>query len=77
MPMAMLGATIHSIERRLWQQETRRRTHPFAWGAEILGGADGDARAFLQRYAAQALAKSEDFSAPPGRRSGISSMAAC
>ena len=61
MPMTMLGATIHSIERRLWQQETRRRTHPFAWGAGILGGADGDARAFLQSYAAQALAKSDDF----------------
>ncbi len=64
MPMAMLGATIHSIERRLWQQETRRRTHPFAWGAEHLGGPterDGDARAFVQRYAAEALAKSKDF----------------
>ena len=59
----MLGATIQSIERRLWQQETRRRTHRFAWGADCLGGPaePGAARAFLERYAADALTKSEDF----------------
>ncbi len=60
----MLGATIHSIERRLWRQETRRRTHPFAWGAEHLGGPadrDGDERGFLQGYATEALAQSEEF----------------
>ncbi|MGH9788675.1 MAG: RcgR family putative quorum lactone hydrolase, partial [Candidatus Acidiferrales bacterium] len=59
--MTMLGAAIHSIERRLWQQETRRRTHPFAWGLDCLGGGEGEARAFLQRYAEQALAQSDDF----------------
>jgi len=58
---AMLGATIHSIERHLWQRETRRRTRPFAWGLDCLGGGDGEPRAFLQRYAQQALAKSDDF----------------
>jgi dienelactone hydrolase len=60
----MLGATIQSIERRLWSRETRRRTHPFAWGAEHLGAnvaSDGDVRAFLQQYAAESLAQSDTF----------------
>jgi pimeloyl-ACP methyl ester carboxylesterase len=60
----MLKTAIHSLERAQWRQETRRRTHPFAWGVEHLGGSvtsDGDARAFLQRYAAEALAESSEF----------------
>ena len=60
----MLKSTIHSIERAQWERETRRRTHPFAWGLEHIGGPaaqDGNARAFLRRYADQALADSSAF----------------
>ncbi|HXE74174.1 MAG TPA: prolyl oligopeptidase family serine peptidase [Candidatus Xenobia bacterium] len=60
----MLQSVIHSIERAQWERETRRRTHPFSWGLEHIGGPaahDGDARAFLRRYADQALAESNIF----------------
>ena len=60
----MLKSAIHSIERAQWERETRRRTHPFAWGIEHIGGPaahDGDARAYLRRYADQALADSNAF----------------
>lgn len=59
----MLGRTIHAIERAYWQRETRRKVYPFAWGLEHVGGdpARDDPRAFLRRYAAEALGASERF----------------
>ena len=64
----MLRRAIHALERRHWQRETRRVTRPFAWGVENLGApalAEDDARAFLRRYADQALASSDDFYSVP------------
>jgi hypothetical protein len=59
----MLRRAIHYLERAQWQRETRRVTHPFAWGIEHLGGdpARDDPRAFLHRYADDALRNSDRF----------------
>jgi len=59
----MLRKVIHHLERSHWVRETRRVTHPFAWGLEHLGAnADGhDPHAFLRRYAATALENSPAF----------------
>ncbi|HKZ53641.1 MAG TPA: prolyl oligopeptidase family serine peptidase [Candidatus Acidoferrales bacterium] len=59
----MLRRAIHFLERAHWQRETRRVTHPFAWGIEHLGGdpARDDPRAFLHRYADDALRDSDRF----------------
>ncbi|MGH9805389.1 MAG: prolyl oligopeptidase family serine peptidase, partial [Candidatus Acidiferrales bacterium] len=65
----MLRRAIHSLERNHWARETRRVTHPFAWGIEHLGGdpalQDDDARSFLRRYADHALQTSDDFFSAP------------
>lgn len=59
----MLRRLIEQLERRHWAAETRRRRYPFAWGIELVGGDTGrdDPRAFLRRYADQALAASDRF----------------
>lgn len=59
----MLRRTIHFLERVQWRRETRRVTHPFAWGIEHLGGdpARDEPRAFLRRYADEALRDSGRF----------------
>jgi hypothetical protein len=59
----MLRSTIHYLERAQWRRETRRVTHPFAWGIEHLGGdpTSDNPRAFLDRYAREALRESERF----------------
>ena len=59
----MLERWIRAREYARWSAENRRLTHPFAWGIEHLGGdsARDDPRAFLTRYAAQALADSDRF----------------
>lgn len=61
----MLARWIFSREQAHWRSETRRRILPFAWGIEHLGGdpakRDDESRAFLARYADQALADSDRF----------------
>lgn len=59
----MLERWIHSREYACWRKENRRLTPPFAWGIEHLGGdpAADEPRAFLTRYAEQALADSDRF----------------
>ncbi|MGH9862214.1 MAG: hypothetical protein ACRD35_02190, partial [Candidatus Acidiferrales bacterium] len=59
----MLRRAIHKLERLHWARETRRVTHPFAWGIEHLGGDPGrdEPRSFLRRYAEEAVASSEKF----------------
>ena len=59
----MLRRAIHKLERSHWARETRRVTHPFAWGIEHLGGdpARDEPRSFLRRYAEEAVASSEKF----------------
>lgn len=59
----MLRQVIQQLERSYWRAETRRRTYPFAWGIEHLGGdpARDDPRSFLRRYSDQALAGSDRF----------------
>ncbi|MFQ5818364.1 MAG: hypothetical protein ACE5H2_10490, partial [Terriglobia bacterium] len=59
----MLGRTIHFLERAFWRRETRRKTRPFAWGIEHLGGDPQrhEPRAFLRRYADEALTASDRF----------------
>ena len=58
----MLEGWIHAREYARWSAENRRLTHPFAWGIEHLGGkAEDEPRAFLSRYAEQALANSDGF----------------
>ena len=64
----MLRYAIHSLERSHWARETRRVTHPFAWGTEHLGGPalrDDEARNFLRRYADRALETSDAFFSAP------------
>ncbi|MFQ5662579.1 MAG: alpha/beta hydrolase family protein [Terriglobia bacterium] len=59
----MLRQAVHSLERTFWRAETRRTPRPFAWGIEHLGGDPrrDDPRAFLHRYAEEALAASDPF----------------
>jgi len=59
----MLQRTIHSLERAYWAADKRRVARPFAWGLELVGGDPrcDDPRAFLRRYADQALAASDRF----------------
>lgn len=59
----MLRRAIHKLERLHWARETRRVTHPFAWGLEHLGGdpARDEPRSFLRRYAEEAVTASEQF----------------
>jgi hypothetical protein len=54
---------VHRYERMRFDQEPRRRTLPFAWGLEYIGGDanDADPRAFLESYVQDAVAHSEDW----------------
>lgn len=63
-----LQKRFHSYERMRFDQERNRRTLPFAWGLEHIGGdpADPDPRAFLARHAKESLARSDAwFAVPP------------
>lgn len=72
----MFGHLIHSLEQAHWRRESRRRLQPFGWGTEYLGtdGTGVEPRAFLARYAAQAVSESDRFfatePAPWYRREG-------
>lgn len=60
---------IRRYEQKRFDQEPRRRTLPFAWGLEHIGGVPSDEqnpRKFLDRYVADAVARSDDwYAAPP------------
>lgn len=59
----MLRTAIHYLERSHWNRETRRVTHPFAWGLEHLNGSvsSADPKEALRSYADSSLARSEEF----------------
>lgn len=61
--MALLKDWIEWRERRWFERESNRRVLPFAWGLEHIGGAadEPDPRGFLRRFAAEKLAKSDEF----------------
>jgi hypothetical protein len=66
--MSQLEQTIRRYEHMRWAQEPNRRTIPFSWGLEHIGGAanDPDPRAFLEHFVKETLAHSDDwFAAPP------------
>jgi len=54
---------VHRYEQMRFDQEPKRRTLPFAWGIEHLGGdpADLHPAEFLEHYATDAVARSEDW----------------
>ncbi|HTU33474.1 MAG TPA: hypothetical protein VMF66_06695 [Candidatus Acidoferrum sp.] len=59
---------IRRYEHMRWAQETGRRTLPFAWGLEHIGGSanDSDPREFLNRFVDETLAHSNEwFAATP------------
>jgi alpha/beta hydrolase family protein len=53
--------TVRRYEQMRFDQEGERRTLPFAWGVEHIGGDahDPDPQAYLERYVADALAQSD------------------
>jgi hypothetical protein len=61
--MSRLEQTIRRYEHMRWAQEPNRRTIPFSWGLEHIGGAanDPDPRAFLDRFVEETLANSSDW----------------
>jgi hypothetical protein len=54
---------VRRYEQMRFDQEPKRRTLPFAWGVEHIGGdaADPHPRAFFDRYIADAIAHSDDW----------------
>jgi hypothetical protein len=66
--MSRLEQTIRRYEHMRWAQEPNRRTIPFSWGLEQIGGApnDPDPRAFMDRFVEETLGHSDEwFAAPP------------
>jgi hypothetical protein len=59
--MTWVRRIIHRYERMRFDQEPRRRTLPFEWGLEHIGGEpnDPDPQAFLERFSAQAISQSD------------------
>ncbi|MGB0035270.1 MAG: hypothetical protein WBP79_07345 [Candidatus Acidiferrales bacterium] len=59
--MSWIEQTIRRYEHMRWAQEPNRRTLPFAWGLEHIGGRanDPEPRAFLDRFVADTLANSD------------------
>jgi dienelactone hydrolase len=61
---------VRRYEQMRFDQEPKRRTLPFAWGIEHIGGevSDPDPSAFFERYVAQAVAHSDEwYAAEPAR----------
>jgi len=54
---------VHRYEEMRFAQEPNRRTPPFGWGLEHIGGdaADTNPRAFFDRYVADAVARSDEW----------------
>jgi hypothetical protein len=68
--MSWLEQKVRRYEHMRWAQEPNRRTLPFAWGLEHIGGSakEADPRAFLDRFVEDTLARSNDwFAAEPAR----------
>ena len=66
--MSWLEQKIRRYEHMRWAQEPNRRTLPFGWGLEHLGGSadESDPRAFLDRFVQQTLERSDEwFAAKP------------
>lgn len=66
--MNFFESHIRRYEHKRWAQEPDRRVPPFAWGLEHIGGNanEPDPRAFLDRFASETVARSEDwFAATP------------
>jgi hypothetical protein len=58
--MSWLKKKYRRYEQMRFDQEQRRRTLPFSWGLEYIGGSasDPDPRSYLHRYSAEAVANS-------------------
>lgn len=61
--MVWLEHKIRRYEHLRWAQEPNRRTLPFGWGLEHIGGAanDPDPRGFLNRFVEETLQHSEEW----------------
>jgi hypothetical protein len=61
--MSWLERKIRRYEHMRWAQEPNRRTLPFAWGLEHIGGSAtvADPRAFLDRFVEETLAHSDEW----------------
>src|SRR5271168_2716022 len=59
--MAWLEQKIRRYEHMRWAQEPNRRTLPFVWGLEHIGGSakEPEPRAFLDRFVEETLANSD------------------
>ncbi|MGH9714811.1 MAG: dienelactone hydrolase family protein [Candidatus Acidiferrales bacterium] len=66
--MSWLERKIRRYEHMRWAQEPNRRTIPFGWGLEYIGGSanDPDPRGFLDRFVDETQAHSDEwYTAPP------------
>jgi len=61
--MRFFERQIRRYEHRRWTTDDNRRVQPFDWGLEHIGGSpdDPDPRAFVRRYAQNAIATSHDW----------------
>ena len=61
--MSWFEQKIRRYEHSRWAAEPNRRTLPFAWGLEHIGGRadEPDPRTFLHRFVEETLAKSEEW----------------
>ena len=60
---------IRRYEHRRWADEKNRRTLPFAWGLEHIGGSatDPNPREFLERFVTETISTSAEWLAPQPR----------
>lgn len=68
--MSWLEQKIRRYEHMRWAQEPNRRTLPFGWGTEHIGGSanEADPRAFLDEFAERTIASSDEwFSVTPAK----------
>src|SRR5579863_2038338 len=61
--MSLLERKIRRYEHMRWAQEPNRRTLPFAWGLEHIGGSanESDPRGFLEQFVEHTLAHSDEW----------------
>ena len=61
--MALLEQKIRRYEHMRWAQEPNRRTLPFAWGLEYIGGEanESDPRDFLEQFVEHTIAHSDEW----------------
>jgi hypothetical protein len=67
--MPWIEQLVRRYEHRRWAAESHRRSHPFDWGLEYIGGRrdEPDPHGFLRQFADRTVADSEQwFAAPPG-----------